>query len=68
MDEPQIDAGMFKHLIEYRDILLMEFAEQHPPPERLAAPLWQAHKLISEGVEEVKGLPVLSSRVDRRAP
>jgi len=45
---------MLSRLIECRDTLLSELAEQHPPPEPYAAQLWQAYRQIAEVVEEMK--------------
>lgn len=45
---------MLRRFMECRDILLRQLAEQHPPPERFATPLWQAYKLIAEAVEDMK--------------
>ena len=54
MEEPQLDDRMLRRLIECRDTLLRELAEQHPPPEPFATPLWQAYKQIAEVIEEIK--------------
>lgn len=54
MDDPQIDAAMLRKVIKIRDDLLFELADQSAPPDEYAAPLWQAYKLLSEGIETMK--------------
>lgn len=53
-DEPQLDDQQLQRLISCRDTLLFELADQHPPPEAYASRLWEAHRIISEVVEEIK--------------
>ena len=56
MEEPQLDDRMLRRLMECRDSLLRELAEQHAPPEPYATSLWQAYKQIAEVIEEMKRL------------
>lgn len=53
-DEPQLDDQQLQRLISCRDALLFELADQHPPPEVYATRLWEAHRIISEVVDEIK--------------
>ena len=54
MDAPDIDIEMLRAVIKVRDDLLFELADESAPPDEYAAPLWQAYKLLAEGIEAMK--------------
>jgi hypothetical protein len=53
-DEPQLDDQLLQRLIDCRNTLLFELADQHPPPEPYAPRLWEAQRIIAEVVEDIK--------------
>jgi hypothetical protein len=53
-DEPGLDDRFLQRLIDCRNTLIFELADQHSPPEPFASRLWEAHNVIAEVVEQIK--------------
>jgi hypothetical protein len=54
MEDPSIDPDTVRSLIKVRGDLLFVLCDQHEPPAEYAARLWQAYKLLADGIETLK--------------
>lgn len=53
-DEPALNDRLLLRLIDCRNTLIFELADQHSPPEPFAARLWEAHNIIAGVVEQIQ--------------